>query len=97
MVAAYAADPPKAVMIPRFSPHQQPPARTSMRVDRSGHSNANFVESDTSTTGSKKVVVTNDIVEAIHYEPSNDRERTKPSNFAPPTENLTPLPNEAHV
>lgn len=49
IVVAYATTPPKAVMTPKPSPHQQSPMGTPEKVNKSVGSKADFAESDSTT------------------------------------------------
>lgn len=59
---------------PKTSLHEQTDIRASTRVKKFARSNANSAESDTSAVNGKEKEETIDIVGALHYKPSTNKE-----------------------
>lgn len=64
-------------MVSSFSQHQQLPMKSANRVDICTHCNANPAERDTDNANGEEKIVSNDILAAVHYKLSTNKESQK--------------------
>lgn len=74
MIVTYVTVPSMALKTPKRFLHRRPPMRTLKRVDKSEYSDNNPAKSDINTANGKENGETNDLVGAVHYKRSTDRE-----------------------